>query len=373
MQQNLNMREATIITNPMIAANRSSEVTLSKFLRVIHNCFDSITVFGGNLSVEKDLLDIKLCSFPIKRHPNKVHRCVDILLLQVKMMVSLLLHLRRNAPVFFWIGDKMILPYMAAKLKGSEINYFVYGNVSSEGENSLFTRLSAKIITWMGRHADFVCMESSSVINNWPSLTSKQKRVLHLYTNTIEFAEIEKRENNIGMVCRLAEGKHVLECIQAMIALHANNPSWTLEIIGTGRQELLCKKIIADNNASQFIRMCGWVEQSEIKNIARKWKYLLFPTDTEGMPNGLIEIMGLGIPAICSPVGGICDVVKDRLNGLFLLGSSTEIIKDSVEKAIDISCQCEVYEILSRNAFLEIQGNFSLMAAQRLASDSLRN
>ena len=66
----MNKKEIIVVTNPMIAANRSAEVTLSKFLRVIKPSVESIQVIGGNLSVENDLNDIQLISFPITRHPN---------------------------------------------------------------------------------------------------------------------------------------------------------------------------------------------------------------------------------------------------------------------------------------------------------------
>ena len=47
----MNKKEIIVVTNPMIAANRSAEVTLSKFLRVIKPSVESIQVIGGNLSV----------------------------------------------------------------------------------------------------------------------------------------------------------------------------------------------------------------------------------------------------------------------------------------------------------------------------------
>ena len=76
-------RRAFIITNPMIAANRSAEVTLSKFLRVIGPCYDKVTVIGGNLTVEADLNDVELISFDIVRAGNKIRRALDILGVQI--------------------------------------------------------------------------------------------------------------------------------------------------------------------------------------------------------------------------------------------------------------------------------------------------
>lgn len=82
----MNKKEIIVVTNPMIAANRSAEVTLSKFLRVIKPSVESIQVIGGNLSVESDLNDIQLISFPIIRHTNKFKRMLSIIGMQLKMM-----------------------------------------------------------------------------------------------------------------------------------------------------------------------------------------------------------------------------------------------------------------------------------------------
>ena len=56
------MSKTFVITNPMIAANKSAEVTLSKFLRVISTKDAEIIVIGGNVTVESDLSDVRLIS-----------------------------------------------------------------------------------------------------------------------------------------------------------------------------------------------------------------------------------------------------------------------------------------------------------------------
>ena len=126
----LKQKNAYIISNPLIAANRSGEVTLSKFLRVIMPSFERTVVIGGNLSVEPDLREVELHSFDIARADNKIKRALDILLLQLKMSMKVLRYIRKKDTVFFWIGDKMLIPYLAAKGKGAQINYFIYGKLN---------------------------------------------------------------------------------------------------------------------------------------------------------------------------------------------------------------------------------------------------
>lgn len=357
-------KEIIVVTNPMIAANRSAEVTLSKFLRVIRSSVKSIEVIGGNLSVEKDLNDVALTSFSIARCPNKLKRMLAIIKLQFKMMNSVIRHGKKNKPIYFWIADKMILPYFAAKLKKMEINYFIYGNVEKEGTKSKFTEFSGRLIRYMASHADYVCMESPSISNEWPQLKVKKKKIIHLYTETVEKLSFENRDSIFGMVCRLTPGKHILECIQAMTELHIKYPQWRLEIIGSGKQQEECEELIKKNNAESYIQMLGWVEHSELYNYVERWMYLLFPTDTEGMPNGLIEMMGAGIPAIASPVGGITDIVVQN-NGFLIQGYSVDSIKRKMEEAILLDR--DLYLNKAENAYSTINNEFTLSAAQEQA------
>lgn len=115
------MEDVIIITNPMIAVNESAKVTLSKFLRVIEPCCRNLQVLGGNLRIEGDLKQVQLVSVPIKRSPNKMKRLFDLVWLQLKMSELVMQHVQEGMQVFFWIGDKMLLPYFCVKYKKAEI------------------------------------------------------------------------------------------------------------------------------------------------------------------------------------------------------------------------------------------------------------
>lgn len=363
------MKHIVIITNPMIAANRSAEVTLSKFLRVVRPSVGSIQVIGGNLSVEDDLNDIVLTSFPIIRQSGRIKRIASVAAIQFKMMASVIRNGKIDQPIYFWIADKMILPYLAAKAKKMEVNYFIYGNVEKEGRKSTFTALSGRLIRYMASHADYVCMESASVKKEWHSFEGKRYKLMHLYTDVVTSPAFVNRANVLGMVCRLTPGKHVLESITALHRLHEKHPDWRLEIIGSGKQQQECEDLIKQLDAESYIDLVGWVEHSELQSHTKSWKYLLFPSDTEGLPNGLIEMMGYGIPAIASAVGGIADVVQDGKNGILLSECSIDAISAGIERAILMPRAA--YQEMAENAYQTILDEFTLSAAQKTASKYL--
>lgn len=356
------MGRGFVITNPMIAENRSAEVTLSKLLRVLAPSHEELSVIGGNLTVESDVPPVILHSFPISRAANKLRRMADVFFLQWKMAGCVLKQIDRSEAVYFWLGDKMLLPYLAAKWKGANIHYFLYGNVEKEENAGLFLKLSGKLIRFMAQHAQYVCVESPSVLTGWEGLRPKGQKVIHLYTEKIAMNPIENRENVVGMLCRLATSKRVLESMEAFSQIHESYPDWRLEIIGSGKLEGQCREKIAQLNAENYIILHGWVEHSRVSEITQKWKLLLFPTDYEGLPNGLIEMMGQGIPALASPVGGILDIIVPGENGWFLEDNSVKGIEAGLRKAVADDSR------IAENAYHTIAKTFTFAAAQEQAA-----
>lgn len=355
--------DVIVITNPMVAENKSAKVTLSKFLRVISSVENNVMVIGGNISIEEDITDVYVHSFSMSRVNSKIMRILNVLRIQILMALKLFKCCEKQDKVYFWIADKMLLPYLVAKMKGLDINYFIYGNVIKESESSALKKIAAFLIKYMASNADYICMESLSVINEWPELRLKKYKIIHLYTDKIEMLDNSQRKNKIGMLCRLSSGKHVVDAIKAMHLLHSDYPDWKLEIIGSGKQEALCKSIINDIGAKEYIKLYGWVASDNIYSITKEWKYFLFPSDTEGLPNGLIEMMGQGIPAIASDVGGIHDVIVDGDNGIILEDTTPITIKNGVVKMLE---SCKDYEVMSRNAYLTILEEFTLSKASQV-------
>ena len=369
-ETSMNKDVCYVITNPMIASNRSSEVTLSKFLRVISAVYKNIDVIGGNLAVEPDVV-AALHTWRIHRARSKAKRLLDIAFLQIKMTCYVLKNFSSGDHVYFWIGDKMLLPFLAAKSKGADVRYFLYGNVIKEGIPTKAVKLSGKIIAWMANHANSVCVESPGVLKEWDGLIqNKQHRCIHLYTEIPAICATTEQEPIIGMLCRLTEGKHVLESIEAFAEFCKVHPQYTLEIIGSGKQEQLCKEAIDSLGLGRCVRLLGWVDHENIVDKIQHWKYLLFPSDTEGMPNSVLEAMGCGVPVLASPVGGVRDLIMHGRNGWFLQDTSKEGILSGLNLALSAD---KDYEKISSEAFKIVCERFSLASARENAQKNCQD
>lgn len=332
------MDKVYIITNPIPESNKSSLVTLSKFATILSEVSDKLIIMGGNLHEMPicDELKQKIETYTVhyERKGSYLKKILSFLSLQLQISKYIFNTIHKDEIVFFWIGDKMILPYIMAKYKRAQINYFLMGNVSKEGKKSIFKMISTMLIQFMAKHADYVCVESPSILNCWNLNNKKIKsRIIHLYVQDHKELDYQKKKNIVGMVCRLAEGKHVLEAITGFFNFAIEHPEWRLEIVGSGKLQKDCEELVSRLNANHIIKLYGWKNHDEIPGIIENWKLLLLPTDAEGLPNGLIESMILGVPAIASPVGGIVDVIKDNQNGWILNTISINSITSALEKA----------------------------------------
>lgn len=97
---------------------------------------------------------------------------------------------------------------------------------------------------------------------------------------------------------------------------------------------------------SERIRYIG-----EIDNIPSLLKYcdaMVLPSLFEGLPVVLLEALAVGCPPICSPVGGVPDIVKSGYNGLLSNGCSEQDFLGILHRFLSMSPK-EI-EDMKRNA-----------------------
>lgn len=108
-----------------------------------------------------------------------------------------------------------------------------------------------------------------------------------------------------------------------------------------------CSLIIAGSNDDLSIfskiepylsdRICYIGERDDIVSIMASAHAMCLSSIWEGMPVTLIEALSVGCVPICTPVGGICDVIQNNSNGLLSDDISEESYYITVKRFLQMS------------------------------------
>lgn len=347
-----------VITNPVPLHNVSPLVSLGKFVRVLVSAGYSPLIIGARLPNDgiPEIPDgVRVKSLPYGG--RGIFKLFSYIFLQLRLFFSLLIKLGRDDTLYFWIADKMIGAFLAARLRGAEINFFVYGNVAPHGG------ISERLTLYMASHASRICAEAPSVFDQWDLPASVPRCCIKLFVPSSGIAPVpfSERPALVGMMCRLAHGKHADDAVRAFCRLHERLPEFGLRIIGGGPLEAQTLELIDELGAGEYISVTGWLEHDDALRELSRCRVLLYPTDAEGVPGGILEAMFLGVIPLATPVGGIPDVIDDGVNGFFLSDTSP----DTIAAQLSAVLTSESAQGAAAASIQKIEKEFSLAAAAR--------
>jgi glycosyltransferase involved in cell wall biosynthesis len=143
----------------------------------------------------------------------------------------------------------------------------------------------------------------------------------------------------VGWVIR---EKGVFELLEAL----RDVPDTTLTVVGRftqlggGSSEAVVRSRVAELGLADRVTFAGEVPLTEMYAYYDDADVFLLPSWTEGFPTVLLEAMISSLPAICTPVGAIPEVLRDEVTGLLVpvrnpaaLAAAIRRMRDAGERA----------------------------------------
>ncbi len=162
-----------------------------------------------------------------------------------------------------------------------------------------------------------------------------------------------KNPQNILFMSRLEKSKGLYETIELYKILREKNKKVNLYICGDGSEKDNISKIsTCDSN----IKFYGYVSGDEKIKILSESDIFVLPSDSEGMPNVVLEAMAVGLPILTRPVGGIKDFFLNGEHGFITKSKSPEVFATYIERLIDDK---KLYNYISLNNKAFAKGKFS--------------
>ena len=337
------VKKVLIISNPFPTTSKVGQVLLGKLINIMKPHCEELTLLAGNQPKNWDYkYAIKSITFPyVQKSKYILLRGLKYLSMQLK--VSKLLFQTRNQHynvAFFFVAGLQIFPLILARILGITSVMFAVASPAKSyrakfGKKGILIEWFANLLEWVCHvMANYIAVESMSVIEHMNINAKKDKIVeLSLYVDINKFSKkklINDRRFDIGYIGRFAYEKRVLELLQAIKGLKGDGYKFKVLIGGSGPLLLNVVDTIEEINSNKYIFFQGWISPKKMPDILNNIKILVLPSDTEGLPNIVIEAMACGTIALATKVGGIPDVVIPQKTGFLLEGNSPHEIANGL-------------------------------------------
>lgn len=142
---------------------------------------------------------------------------------------------------------------------------------------------------------------------------------------------INNAKINVLFLGLVGDRKGVYDLIEAFAAAVKNVPQLFLRIGGNGdvdKAKALIRKLGLEAN----IECLGWVSGEAKIDLLREADIFVLPSYNEGLPVSILEAMSWSIPVITTTVGGIPELIEDRVNGFLISPGNISALQNLLEQ-----------------------------------------
>lgn len=237
-----------------------------------------------------------------------------------------------------------LLGRSACLLTGSPMLYTVH-NFITYGRDKYTSWLIRNIERWMGNKTDAIISVSHALKKSMNKDNGIDNEKIHVIYNSIPQwspgdRNATRRKHNIednhiliGTVARLIPSKGIDVLLKAVAGIVTSNSCIKLLIAGSGPEETRLKELSQKLGMESQVIFTGRI--SDMHNYYSAFDIFILPTLTEGLGITVMEAMYFGLPVIASSVGGIPELVKDRINGLLVQADNIFELRTAIQFLLD--------------------------------------
>ena len=206
------------------------------------------------------------------------------------------------------------------------------------------------------KRADSFISISEAIKNEYITCGVHVAKIRHISNgiDTQKFAPVDEQtkaelRKNLGIKDKiiftysgkLNRGKGLEFLLKVWKQVAAKRKDVHLMLVGGGANQLISlenelRSYVEQENLRDFVTFTGYTEKVNL--YLQSSDYFIFPSESEGLGNALLEALSCGLPAIATRAGGIVDIITDHKNGrlievgneLELYGSIIDFLEDPI-------------------------------------------
>jgi glycosyltransferase involved in cell wall biosynthesis len=200
--------------------------------------------------------------------------------------------------------------------------------------------LGKHIIRWFFGHAKFVLVLSKQ----WRTFALEELKVrpdrLVVLPNAVPeptvrstHRSLHSREVQLLFLGRLVFTKGIYDLFDALERLPGDLPPWHLSLAGDGELGQVFVKL-NQHKYRDRINVLGWCDPGKVLELLRCSDIVVLPSHAEGMPLSVLEGFAHGATIVATPVGGLKDILLDRVNALVVPVGAADTLAATLAEAV---------------------------------------
>jgi len=226
---------------------------------------------------------------------------------------------------------------------GPPYSLSLHGDLAVYGTGHNFKFAHAKFVACV---TEALCHQVKTKV---PRLTTEPK----LVRMGIEYNPLVQKGNDwsaspslrILTVSRLNAMKGHTHAIRAVAELRRRGYLVTYDIVGEGDHLTAIEQCIRENDVCDHVRMVGTVANDKVTQLLTRYDAFVLPSVGlgEAAPVAVMEAMSVGLPVICSIIGGTPEMIEHRKTGfLFEQGDEAALSNVLAELAEDEALRAQI-------------------------------
>ncbi|MEW8052182.1 MAG: glycosyltransferase family 4 protein [Candidatus Thiodiazotropha sp.] len=213
--------------------------------------------------------------------------------------------------------------------------------------NSLKGKIYTAIDKYLLRYHDQVIVVSEIMKENLVSGGMQSDKV-NVINNALVINDyvIEKGNNKlrsefnispekkvIANIGRLSQEKRQDYFLKAAKYLNGINKNLMFIIIGVGPEEKRLMSLSHELGISDIVRFTGY--RNDMVDVYNGIDLVVQSSNTEGMPNVVLESLLMGVPVIATNVGGTAQIIQHNINGILIDPENIGALENAMKDYID--------------------------------------
>ncbi len=144
--------------------------------------------------------------------------------------------------------------------------------------------------------------------------------------------QVDATQFVVGFAGRFVWEKDLPNLLQAWQQVHAANPHAVLVLAGDGPERPAVEAAIAQLGIGASIRLLGM--RADVPRLLQAMDAFVMASKSEGLPLALLEAMAVGLPCVCTRVGGMPAALGDGAAGWIVPPGDPAALADRLELVV---------------------------------------